>query len=117
MTNIILEDAKALVAKIEAEFAPAVAGAESDLQQAGVATLNYIKANGLQDLYQIALTVVGAMLPGASWTAALASIETQAVADGKQILSGSTAVVASMAQSDLIAAGKLLPPVATAPAA
>lgn len=106
----ILDDAKALVAKIESEFSPAVTVAETDLKDIGTTTLNYIKTNGLQDVYQIALTVVGAMAPGASWTAALASIESQAVAAGKTLIKGASAIVASIAQSDLIAAGKLLPP-------
>jgi hypothetical protein len=113
MTNTIIADAEALVAKLKAEFAPAVTTVETDAKAIGSATLNYIKTNGLQDVYQIALTVVGAMVPGASWTAALASIETQAVAAGKTLASGASAIVAGMAQTDLIAAGKLLPPTAT----
>ena len=44
----------------------------------------------------------------------LATITTQGAAAGIQIVNGAEAIVASMAQSDLIAAGKLLPPV-TAP--
>lgn len=85
---------------------------EADIKAAGTATLNYIKTNGLQDLYQIALTVVAAAIPGASWATTLASIETQAVTDGKQLIAGASAVVASQAQADLIAVGKLLAPVA-----
>jgi hypothetical protein len=117
MTNIlteIVDDAKALAEKVESALTPAAKVVETDAEAIGSATLNFIKANGLQDLYQIALTVVAAMVPGASWTAALASIESQAVADGKQIVQGATAIVAGMAQTDLIAAGKLLPPTAAA---
>lgn len=110
----VVADAKALVAKLEGN--PVVQTVETDIEAAGSATINYIKTNGLQDLYQIALTLVAAALPGASWAGVLASIEAQAVTDGKQLVSGASAVVASMAQSDLIAAGKLLPPV-SAPAA
>jgi hypothetical protein len=117
MTNAIMTELDSVVAKIKAEFAPETAAVETDLKDIGTATLNYIKTNGLQDVYQIALTVVGAMVPGASWTAALASIESQAVAAGKTLASGASAIVAGMAQTDLIAAGKLLAPVASAPAA
>ena len=111
MTGWITEKLKALIADIEG--APVTEAIVADVETAGTATLNYIKTNGLQDLYQIALTVVGAALPGASWTGILASIEAQAVTDGKTLLAGSSAVVASLAQSDLIAAGKLLAPSAT----
>jgi len=82
-----------------------------DLLSTGV---SYIETNGLQDLYQIALTLVAAATPGSSWTAVIASIEAQAVADGKALLKGAGSIVAAQAQADLIAAGKLLPPVAAA---
>ena len=95
---------------------PALSVAETDAKAIGDSALTYIKTNGLQDLYQIALTVVGAAVPGASWASTLASIETQAVAAGKLLVSGATAVVAAQAQADLIAAGTLLPPASTAPA-
>ncbi len=114
MNSTILADAKALVAKLEGIFEPAAKVVVTDAEAVGSASWAYIKTNGLQDLYQIALTVVGAMTPGASWTAALASIEAQAVKSEKQLVSGATAIVASQAQADLIAAGKLLPPVASA---
>jgi molybdopterin biosynthesis enzyme len=95
---------------------PALTVAETDAKAIGNSALTYIKTNGLQDLYQIALTVVGAAAPGASWATTLASIEAQAIAAGKTLLSGATAVVAAQAQADLIAAGTLLPPVSTPPA-
>lgn len=114
MTNIletIYADAKALVAKIEGS--QIAQEAEKDVEAAGSATLNFIKTNGLQDLYQIALAVVSAMA-GAPWAATLASIETQAVTDGKQLIAGATATVASLAQADLIAAGKMIAPTSSA---
>ena len=85
---------------------------ETDVEEAGSATWAYIKTNGLHDLYQIALTLVAAAVPGASWTGVIASIEAQALSDGKQLASGSAAILAAQAQADLLAAGKLLPPVA-----
>ena len=46
----------------------------------------------------------------------MVTIDGKAVADGKQLLQSATAVVAAQAQADLIAAGKLLPPAASADA-
>lgn len=112
MSNPIIIEIETLLGKLKAAVTPAVETAEADVVSAGKATLDYIKTNGLQDLYQLALTAVAAAVPGASWTAVLASIEAQAVADGKQLASGATAVVAAQAQADLIAAGKLLAPAA-----
>lgn len=112
--SAFLDKVKALIAEFEG--ISEVQAVETDVQAIGSATLNYIKTNGLQDLYQIAMTLVAAALPGASWTGVLASIEAQAITDGKTLISGASAIVASQAQADLIAAGKLLPPVATAPA-
>lgn len=113
--SAFLDKVKALIAEFEGSSE--VQAVETDVQAIGSTTLNYIKTNGLQDLYQIAMTLVAAALPGASWTGVLASIEAQAITDGKTLISGASAIVASQAQADLIAAGKLLPPVATAPAA
>lgn len=97
----------------------AVETAVTNAENIGGAGWAYIKTNGWTDLYQIALTIVGAALPGASWGGILASIEAQAVTDGHNLVSGAAAVVAAQAQADLIAAGKLLPPVSApvAPAA
>ncbi len=88
----------------------AVKTATADAENIGGAGWAFIKTNGLHDLYQIALTLVAAAIPGASWTGILASIEAQAVVDGKQLLQGYVAVVAATAQADLIASGKLAAP-------
>lgn len=115
MTNHIIDEIKAGIAKLEAELAPAAETAEADAKAIGSAAFNYIKTNGLQDLYQIAMTIVGAAVSGTPWGTTLASITAQAVTDGKQIEQGAVAVVAAQAQADLIAAGSLLPPAAAAP--
>lgn len=112
----ILDDAKALVAKLEAEFAPEIKVAENDAHTIVTDAASFIKTNGLQDLYQIALTLVAAAVPGASWSGVLASIDAQAVTDGKTLIQGATAVVAAQAQADLVAVGKAIAPV-SAPAA
>lgn len=117
MTNAIIAEIETLFDKLKTALAPAEATAVADIETIGKSALDYIKTNGLQDLYQLALVAVSAMVPGASWSATLASIEAQAIADGKQLVQGATAVVAAQAQADLIAAGKLLPPVSNNPAA
>lgn len=110
MTWEIIQEIEASVAKLKANLSPAVQADIKKVENAGhdivhTAT-DYIKTNGLQDLYQIALVLVSAMVPGASWTATLASVKTQAIADGVKLLEGSESVVAAQAQADLLAAGK-----------
>ncbi len=95
----------------------AVETAVADVENIGGAGWAYVKTNGLQDIYQIALGVLAAAIPGASWTGILASVEAQAISAGKTLVTGAAAVVTAQAQADLISAGKLLPPVATAPVA
>jgi len=86
-----------------------VKAVETDVTSIGSATLNYIKTNGLQDLYQIAVNVLTSVTIGSPWSGIISAVESQAVADGKSILAGSSTIVTSIAQSDLLAAGKLLP--------
>lgn len=105
---------KSLIIKWEAT--PVIGPVVADAVAIESVAWTYLKANGLQDLYQIALLVVGAALPGASWVGTVAAVEAQAVADGKALITGAASVAAAQAQADLIAAGKLLPPV-NAPAA
>lgn len=112
MTLAIITDIESLLGELKTALTPAAETAEADVKAVTSTAWTYIKSNGLTDLYQIALTAVEAALPGASWVTTLAAIEAQAIADGKQLISGATAVVAAQAQADLIAAGKLLPPVA-----
>lgn len=112
----------AVITWIENEWAKlksstAVVTAVADAENIGGAGWAYVKTNGLTDIYQIALSVLAAAVPGASWTGILASVEAQAITAGKQLEAGAAAVVTAQAQADLISAGKLLPPVApTAPA-
>ena len=113
--SAIIDELKALITKFEDAIDPAVDAAVTDAEVIGKSALDFIKTNGLQDLYQIALTVVGAAATGAPWAGTLAAITAQAVADGKTIITGAEAVVAAQAQADLIAAGKLLAPVPAVP--
>lgn len=116
MTNEIIAEFEAVFAKVKAALTPAVETVEADAEAIGSATLSYIKANGLEDLYQLALTIVGGAVAGTPWTATLAAVAAQGITDGKQLEQGAVAVVAAQAQADLISAGKLLAPVPSAAA-
>lgn len=107
-----IAELKSLVTKWEGE--PVIGTVITDVVNAGEAAASYVKANGLQDLYQLALIAVAALAPGASWEGMLVALEAQALADGKTLVKGATAVVSAQAQADLIAAGKLLPPALSA---
>lgn len=114
MSVEIIAYLKSELSKFETAINPAKKIVENDLKAIGSSALNYIETNGLQDAYQIALTVVGAAAAGTPWTATLATIAAQAFTAGKSLEQGAIAVVAAQAQADLIAAGSLLPPVAKA---
>lgn len=114
MTNSVLAWIEAKWAEIKGSTA--VETAIADAENIGGAGWAYVKTNGLTDIYQIALGVLAAAVPGASWVGILASVEAQAVTAGKALVTGAAAVVTAQAQADLISAGKLLPPVAVAPA-
>lgn len=106
----LLQQAEEFFHNLKSHLSPAVQADIKAVQNAGHDLVNaaqsYIEKNGLQDLYAIALTLVGAMAPGASWAGTLAAIEAQAVADGKSLIQGAIGVVAAQAQADLLAAGK-----------
>lgn len=112
MSFDLVAELKSLLSRFEA--APAVQTVETDVKDIASASWNWLKTNGMQDVYQIALTLVGGALPGASWMATIASVEAQAVTDGIALVKGTGAIAAAQAQADLIAAGKLLPPAAPA---
>lgn len=109
MTNKLIADIKAIIAEFEADATPV----ENDVKAIGSSALSYIETNGLQDLYQIALSAVAGAVAGAPWAATLATIESQAVTAGKSIEKGAVAVVAAQAQADLIAAGTVAAPTST----
>lgn len=104
-------DVLALFAKAKAS--PIVATAITDIEEIGSATINYIKSNGLQAVYTLALDLLP-ILVGQSWGTVLAKLRTDAIAAGHVLIDGSEAIIASQAQADLIAAGKLLGPVTVA---
>lgn len=113
MTLSIITEIEALFDKLKASTP--VQTIEADAKAIASSTINYVKTNGLQDVYELALDALPALI-GQPWGAVLAKIEADAVAAGKTLISGASAIIASQAQADLLAAGKLLAPV-TAPAA
>jgi hypothetical protein len=114
----LLAEGEAFIAKLKTHLSPAVQtevkAAENDAHAIVSDAASYIKANGLSDLEALAITFVSAMVPGASWTVMLGSLKAQAVTDGVKLVEGAEAVVASKAQADLLAQGKIAAP---APAA
>lgn len=106
MSFELITEIEGLLAQVKAKFKPEIKAAENAGHAIVTDAASYIQANGLHDLEQIALTLVSAMVPGASWTGVLASIEAQAIADGKAIIQGSVAIVGAKAQADLLAVGK-----------
>lgn len=96
-----------------AKFRPEIKIAENDAKAIGSSAVNYIKANGLSDLYQIATTVLTSIAAATPWTTVLSTVVSQGEAAGIAIAKGAEVVVVGQAQADLIAAGTLLPPVPT----
>lgn len=108
--HTLIEEGEAWIAKLKSHLSASTRADIKDVQNAGheivADAVSYIKVNGLHDLEQLALTLVAAMVPGASWVATLATIKSQAIADGIAIIDGAEAVVAAKVQADLLAAGK-----------
>lgn len=108
----IIEELKALLAKFEGEAAPVVEAVEVDAEVIGKAAIDYIKAQGLQELYTIAKAALLGLATGTPWGAVLAGIVTEGEAAGITIAKGAEAIVLAQAQADLIASGHLAAPVA-----
>lgn len=83
---------------------------ETDAVAIGTATLNYIKTNGLTDLYNIALALLAGAATGTPWATIGATVVSQGEAAGITIAKGAESIVLAMAQADLIAAGKIVAP-------
>jgi hypothetical protein len=83
--------------------------------KAGEAAVHFIESNGLSSAYTIAVGLLTSLSSGNPWGVVLSTLVTQCEQAGVQLLQGSEAVVLAQAQADLIAAGKLLPPVTAVP--
>jgi hypothetical protein len=112
----IIADLEGMVASLKGAFTPARKAIENDLKDLESKSIDYIKTNGLQDLYQLAATLLPA-LTGSPWGSVLAALEAKALELGKALVKGEAAIVAAQAQADLIAVGKLIAPVANTVAA
>jgi hypothetical protein len=112
----VIEDIETEISEIFSRMksSPAVQAVETDIKSIATATVSYIKSNGLEDIYQLALEALPA-LTGQPWLTVLAKIEADAITAGKTLAKGASAIVASQAQADLLAAGTLTAPV-TSPA-
>lgn len=98
------------ITKLEAAFGPEVKAVEADVEAIGAATLSFIKSQGLQDLYQIALAALTGAATGTPWATVAATVVSQGEAAGMTIAKGAETIVLAQAQADLISAGKLIAP-------
>ena len=105
MSNIVIQELKALIAKFDDE--PVVETAETDAKEIGSETLAYIKANALTDLIAIAKSALLGMATGTPYATILSTVATEGEAAGIAIAKGSEAVVVAAAQADLLATGQI----------
>lgn len=125
MSIAIVTWLEAELAKAKAALSPAEAVVVSDAEAIGDAAFNYIKTNGLADLYKIATAALLGAVTGTPWATIATSVVSQGEAAGITIAKGAESIVLASAQADLIAAGQLVAPttgtvvapVAAAPAA
>lgn len=112
MTNIIItdieEDFDALKAKIEGNTTATVIIQKAE--DIGVATWDYIKANGLTALYSMATALLAGAATGTPFTVLAANLVSQAETAGISIAKGAESIVLAQAQADLVAAGQLASP-------
>jgi hypothetical protein len=108
MSNAIITYLKAELAKFESN--PDVETVETDAKAIGVSALNYIKSNGLTDLYNIALAALTSAATGTSFAAVAATVVSQGEAAGITIAKGAESVVLAQAQADLVAQGAIVAP-------
>lgn len=108
MTNAFVTEVKALLAKFEANTE--VQTIETDVKAIGVSALNFIKTNGLTDLYNIALSVLAGAATGTPWASIGATVVSQGETAGITIAKGAESIVIAQAQADLIAQGTLAAP-------
>lgn len=108
MSFDLIAEIKALVAKFEGN--PVVKEVVTDIEDIGASSLNFIKTQGLADLYQIALAALAGAATGTPWAQIGATVIVQGEQAGIQIVKGAEAIVLAQAQADLIAQGKLASP-------
>lgn len=112
MTNAIITDIENWFDELKADLSSStvVQTVESDVSALALSGWNYIKTNGLTDVYQLALTLLTGAAAGTAWGTLMSTLVTQAEAAGKSLLAGAESIVLGQAQADLIAAGKLIAP-------
>lgn len=108
MTNAVIAYLKAELAKFESN--PTVETVENDVKAIGVSALNYIKSNGLTDLYNIALSALTGAATGTSFATVAATVVKQGEEAGITIAKGAESVVLAQAQADLVAQGAIVAP-------
>lgn len=100
--------------EMKAGIRSAVMAVEKDVKEIGTETVNYIKTNGLQDVYTLATALLAGAATGTPWATLGATLVTQAESAGIALAKGAEAIVLGQAQTDLIAVGKLISPTSNA---
>lgn len=113
-TADFITDIDAFAAKVKAVLGPqTIKTVQNDFHVVESAAWTYIKANGLEDLYNLAMTLLAGPAGTAGWGDLLATLLKQTVTDGKQLTQGTIAIVAAQAQADGILKGAVAAPMAT----
>lgn len=97
----VVGDLKAFVTRLEGT--KTVQTAETEVKAIGSAALSYISANGLKDLYAIAMSALSGAATGTAPEAIAATVLSQGEAAGIAIAKGAEQVVIAQAQADLAA--------------
>ncbi len=112
MTAAFISEIKADIAALYNKFQdnPVVHEAETEAKAIGASAANFIKTQGLTDLYQIALAALTGAATGTPWATIGATVVSQGEQAGIAIAKGAESIVIAQAQADLIADGKLIAP-------
>lgn len=94
------------------KFRPGIKIVENEFHEDAAAAWGYIQKNGLHDAYLLATTLLQGEAAATPWGVLLAQLGAEALKMGKDLVDGEKALILAQAQADLVAAGKLLPPVA-----
>lgn len=92
------------------ETSPLVQKVATEAEALELSGWNYIKTNGLQAGYQLAVELLTGAATGTPWLTLGADLLAKAEAAGIAILKGAESILLAQAQSDLIAAGQLIAP-------
>jgi len=117
--EVLYTELKTKIEAIEAVIAgqPQVQTFETDIDEIVDEAGNYIKVNGLQDVYSLAKALLLSVATQTPWAELCANLASQAVSAGIALAKGAEAIVLGKAQADLLATGSIASPTTNAPVA